>query len=151
MIINTAIFLLLDFKTKFKPVLVCLILLVSINAPKYENFNLFSNISQMVMYSYLDSEANKDKYKTYFVIPDVVEYTKYFPYLQKEKIVVSKYGMLDDEFVVEKILNDIDDKTSKKILYFPESTFNFMLRQSKKLNVRKIETTIMRVYKVYIN
>ena len=97
------------------------------------------------------SEANKDKYQTYFVIPDVVEYTKYFPYLEKEKIVVSKYGMLDDEFVVEKILDDIEDKTSKKILYFPESTFNFLLRQSKKLKVRKIETTIMRVYKVYIN
>ena len=74
LILNTAIFLNVDYKTKFNPLIICTILLFSINMPKYENFNLFSNINLMAKYSFLDSETNKDKYNSYYIIPDKFEY-----------------------------------------------------------------------------
>ncbi len=150
LIINTAIFLNIDFKTKFKPLILCAIFLFSINAPKYENFNLFSNINLMAKYSYLDSETNKDKYSSYFIIPDKLEYIKFFPFIDRKKVIVLDCGMLNDDKLIEKILNNIEDKKSKKILYFPEQTFNFALRNNENLKTKKIKTTIMRVYKVYI-
>jgi hypothetical protein len=104
----------------------------------------------MAKYSHLDSMQNKSKYSTYYIIPDKYEYIKFFPYIDRDKVIVLNCGMLNDEKLIEKILDNIDDKKSKKILYFPEQTFNYALRNSKELKTRKIKTTIMRVYKVYI-
>ncbi len=150
LILNTSIFLNMDYETKFKPLIICTVLLFSINMPKYENFNLFSNINLMAKYSFLDSETNKDKYHSYYIIPDKFEYIKFFPFIDRNKVIVLDCGMLNDDKLVDKILNNIEDKKSKKILYFPEQTFNYALRNNEKLKAKKIKTTLMRVYKVYI-
>lgn len=149
LIINSAIFLNIDFKTKFKPLILSLILLVSINIPKYENFNLFSNINPLINYSLSDYLQYEKRYNIYFVVPDKIEYMKYFKQIEKDKIIVSQYGTREDVDLVEFYLS----KTKKKkniILYLPEICTNSKIKYSKYANIKKIETTIVPIYKIVI-
>lgn len=150
LIINTALILNLDFKTKYKPLILTMLFLFSINAPKYENFNLFSNIDLMANYSSYDFVYHKD-YKTYFVIADKNEYAKYFPKIPSDRIIVSKYGVREDVDLVEFFKKEINYKEGEKvILYLPEICINSKIKYSKELNVKKINTTIVPIYKIML-
>ncbi|MBQ4647137.1 MAG: glycosyltransferase family 39 protein [Candidatus Gastranaerophilales bacterium] len=149
LIINSAIFLNLEFKTKFKSLIYCVILLVSINIPKYENFNLFSNINPMVKYSLRDYLEFEKEYNIYFVVPDKVEYMKYFKHIPEEKIIVSQFGVMEDVDLIDFYLSNIKEKKNI-ILYLPEICTNSKIKYSKDLNIKKLETTIVPIYKIVI-
>jgi len=150
LIINTSLFLNIDFKTKFKPLIVVFIFLSSINLPKYENFNLFSNIDLMANYSINDFIYHKN-YKAYFVIPDKIDYIKYFPKIPSNKIIVSNFGVREDIDLIDFYKKQINYKKGNKIiLYLPEICINSKIKYSKELNIRKINTTIVPVYKIYL-
>jgi len=149
LIINSAIFLNLEFKTKFKSLIYCIILLVSINIPKYENFNLFSNINPMVKYSLRDYLEFEKEYNIYFVVPDKVEYMKYFKHIPEEKIIVSQFGVREDVDLIDFYLLNIKEKKNI-ILYLPEICTNSKIKYSKDLNIKKLETTIVPIYKIVI-
>ena len=99
-IIITAMCLCYEFK-KFRALVVCLIFLFSINMPKYENFNLFSNIYFMVKYSTSDyyKYQNTDT-DIYFIIPDNIKYIDYFKNEFKDidtsKIIISNNGIKEN-------------------------------------------------------
>lgn len=151
LIINTALFLNIDFKTKFKPLILCVILLFSINIPKYENFNLFSNINLMANYSGSDFNYCKN-YEIYFVIPDKIDYIKYFKFIPKDKVIVSNYGVREDIDLIEFYKNKINYKINDRIiLYLPEICINSKIKYSKEINVKKINTTIVPIYKIYLD
>lgn len=147
--INTAIFLNLDYKTKFKPLILFLILFISINIPKNENFNLFSNINSMINYSLRDYQEYKKEYNIYFVIPDRIEYLKHFKYAPKENIIVSQYGVREDIDLIKFYLSKTKEKKNI-ILYLPEICINSKIKYSKELNIKKLETTIVPIYKIMI-
>ena len=140
----------IDYKAKCKPLILCLVLLFSINAPKYENFNLFSNINLMANYSVSDFVYHKN-YKSYFVIPDKKEYAKYFPKIPSDKIIVSKFGVREDIDLIEFFKKEIRYKKGDKvILYLPEICINSKIKYSKVLDVKKINTTIVPIYKIML-
>ena len=149
LIINTAIFLSIDYKTKYNPIIFCVIFIFSVCMPKYENFNLFSNINEMMKYYTADGLKSKN---SYFAVPDRIEYISYFKKVNKDidlkKAIVSNYGTRDDidlkEFFKSKI-------TSKEFeLYIPEICTNSKIKFSKDENVKTIYTTTVPVYKIQI-
>ncbi|MBQ9149909.1 glycosyltransferase family 39 protein [bacterium] len=150
LIINTSLILNIDYKTKFKPLIIVVFLLFSICIPKYENFNLFSNIYLMAKYSSDDYKDYK-AYESYFVIPDRVDYIKYFPEIPKDRVIVSNFGVREDVDLISYYLQQINYKKGEKIiLYLPEICINSKIKYSKELNIKKIDTTIVPVYKIYI-
>ena len=149
LIINTALILNIDFKTKYQPLFFAVIFLFSLNIPKYENFNLFSNINLMMKYSISDS-ANQKEYDSYFVIPDKIEYSKYFKNVSLTKIIVSNYGVREDIDLLDFYLNKINKKR-KLVLYLPEICINSKIKYSKKINMVKINTSIVPIYKIYLD
>lgn len=152
LVVNTSIFLCANYKTKFQSLIVCLLLLVSINIPKYENFNLFSNINSMVGYSLNDYMQYEDEYKIYLVVPDKAEYMKYFRNFSQDRVIVSQYGVREDVDLIQFYLEKINYKKGEKaIFYLPEICINSKIKYSKNLNIRKIKTTIVPVYKIYID
>lgn len=144
LIINTAVFLNLNLN----PILLLLIFLFSVNMPKYENFNLFSNINFAMQYAAKDSVYYKEQ-NIYFVIPDNISYIKYFPNIDKSKVVVSKYGVREDIDLVQYYLNQIKEKNNI-ILYLPEICINSKIKYSNNLDVKRINTTIVPIYKIVI-
>lgn len=152
LIINTSIYLNIDYKTKFKPLILCLIFLISITIPKYENFNLFSNINSMINYSLNDYVNQEKEYDSYFVVPDRSEYMKFFKYFPENRVIISNYGVREDIDLIEEYLKQIKRKDGRKIiLYLSEICTNSKIKYSKTLNLRKIKTTIVPVYKIYID
>lgn len=149
LIINTAIFLNLNYKTKFKPIILFLVLFISINISKNENFNLFSNINSMINYSLRDYLEYQKEYNIYFVIPDRIEYMKYFQYIPKEKIIVSQYGTRENIDLIKFYLSKTKEKKNI-ILYLPEICTNSKIKHSKDINIKKLETTIVPIYKIVI-
>ena len=149
LIINTSMLLNIDFKTKFNPLIVCLIFLFSICIPKYENFNLFSNIDLAMNYS--SSDFINQKIETYFVVPDKKDYAKYYPQIPYDKVIVSNYGVREDINLIEFYKNEINfKKGDKAILYLPEICINSKIKYSKELNVKKLNTTIVPIYKIVL-
>ena len=149
LVINTAIFLNVNYKTKLDLLILILILLVSINIPKNENFNLFSNINPMINYSLRDYLEYENEYNIYFVVPDKVEYMKYFKHIPEEKIIVSQFGVREDIDLIDFYLSQIKEKKNI-ILYLPEICINSKIKYSKELNIKKLETTIVPIYKIVI-
>ncbi len=143
LIVNTAIFLNTNYKTKYNPLIFALILISSINMPKYENFNLFSNINEMMKYSISDSRNNEN---FYYVIPDRIDYIKYFKDINPDKVIVTNYGTREDIDLINSYKKKVLYKNS--ILYVPEIAVNSKIKYSKILNVKKIETTGVPVYKI---
>ncbi|MBR5303321.1 MAG: glycosyltransferase family 39 protein [Candidatus Gastranaerophilales bacterium] len=149
LIINTSIFINIDYKNKFNALILFSILLISINIPRYENFNLFSNINTMVNYSLRDYIEHEKDYKIYFVVPDKTEYMKYYKNVPEEKIIVSQYGVREDVDLIEFYLSKIKEKKNV-MLYLPEICINSKIKYSKALNIKKLETTIVPIYKIMI-
>ncbi len=148
--IITAIFLNYDYKTKFKPVLIFAIFLFSISTPKYENFNLFSNIYFMVKYSTVDSLNYDESYDVYFVIPDNKNYTNYFKddfnKLENPKIIISNNGIKENIDMINDYVKN--SKKKKVIFYMPEICTNQIIK--KQYNAQKIVTSILPVYKIFV-
>ena len=148
LILNTALFLNIDYKTKFSPIIACSIFLFSINMPKYENFNLFSNIDTLMKYASFNHHDQDKSWDIYFVIPDYIDYSKYYKDIPNDKIIVSNYGIREDVDLLKEYLKD---KNSKKILlYLPEICINSKIKYSKELNIKRINTTTIPIYKIYI-
>ncbi len=143
-ILNTAIFLSMDFKSRFQPLIVVAIFLVSINAPKYENFNLFSNLDMVAQF--YESNYMEQKMPNYLVISDRIDYAKYFSSIPKERIIVSNYGIREDVDLFKEFKALIPDK--KAILFVPEICVNSKMAQD--INTTKINTTIVPIYKVVL-
>lgn len=146
-IINTAIFLNVDFKVKFQPLIVILILLFSINIPKYENFNLFSNIDLLV--NYFSNDYKIQNKNSYLIISDKIDYLKYYPQIPKDKVVISKYGIREDVDLLEYFKSQIPNKNNA-ILYLGEICINSKLKKANDVNIKKIETTIVPIYKIVL-
>ena len=102
-IINTSVFLSFDYKYKLQPIIILIVFLSSISFPKYENFNLFDNINLMMKYSYLDSK-NNNEYQSYFIVPDKIEYVKYFPYINKKQVIILESKDLNNPNSLDNIL-----------------------------------------------
>lgn len=149
-IINTSVFLSFDYKYKLQPIIILIVFLSSISFPKYENFNLFDNINLMMKYSYLDSK-NNNEYQSYFIVPDKIEYVKYFPYINKKQVIILESKDLNNPNSLDNILEKIDKTNARKILYFPELPFGYVYKKFDNIKAKKIETTLMRIYKVYID
>ncbi len=149
-IVITSIFLNYDYKTKFKPVLVFMIFLFSISAPKYENFNLFSNIYFMVKYSTVDSLNYDENYDVYFVIPDNIKYTNYFKNdfdkLKNPNIIISNNGIKENIDMINDYVKN--SKKKKVVFYMPEICTNQIIK--KQYNAQKIVTSILPVYKIFV-
>lgn len=149
LIINTSLILNVDFKTKFQPLIFCIIFLFAINIPKYENFNLFSNIDLMIQYGALDYKTQKTK--SFFIISDKISYIKYYPKINPKSAIEVDFKVDENTDLINKYLKKINYKKGEKIiLYLPEMCINSKIKFSKTLNLRKIETTIIPVYKIYI-
>ncbi len=144
LIINTSMAINFEYKYKIIPLIV---FIFSINIPKYENFNLFSNIDSQVQYFQKDYKNNKN---SYFIMPDNIRYAYYYKDLPVEKIIVSNYGIRQDIDLINNYLSKIKQKENI-VLYIPEICTNLKIKQSKELNIKKINTAIMPLYKVYIN
>lgn len=86
----------------------------SINIPKYENFNLFSNIYFIVKYSAADYKQYSEDYDVYFIIPDNQKYTNYFKNdfknIKSSQIIISNNGIKEDIDMIDEYI-----KNSKKI------------------------------------
>ena len=149
LILNTGIFLTYDFNTKFKPIILTIIFLFSINMPKYENFNLFSNIDLMAKYSSFDFKK-QNNYESYFVIPDYINYIDYYKDIPKEKVIVSNYGVREDVDLIYEYKKQIKTK-NKVVLYLPEICTNSEIKYSKSLNIKRINTTMVPIYKIYLD
>ena len=143
LIINTAVFLNANYKTKHSPVIIALIFILSISMPKYENFNLFSNINEMMKYSAADSKNNENYY---FVIPDRIDYIKYFKDVDIKRVIVTNYGTREDIDLMNEYKKNISEKNA--ILYIPEIAVNSRIKYSKETNIIKIDTTTVPVYKI---
>ena len=149
LIIITSIFLCYEYKTKFKPLIILVILLFSFSAPKYENFNLFSNIHLLIKYSSVDSKYYSQEYDIYTIIPDNIKYTNYYKNEIKNinsKFIVSNNGILEDIDMLDEIIKKSDKK--KVVIYLPEICTNQFVKQ--KYKVKKIFTSILPVYKIIV-
>ena len=104
----------------------------------------------MMKYSYLDSK-NNNEYQSYFIVPDKIEYVKYFPYINKKQVIILESKDLNNPNSLDNILEKIDKTNVKKILYFPELPFGYVYKKFDNIKAKKIETTLMRIYKVYID
>ena len=147
LIINSAIILNIDFKTKYQPLIFLTILLFSINMPKYENFNLFSNIDLMAKYSSFDYKNHN--LESYFIIPDRKDYVKYYPKIPSNKVIVSNFGIREDIDLIEFYLSQTNNRKNL-ILYLSEICINSKIKYSDKLDIKKIDTTIVPIYKIVI-
>ncbi len=149
LIINTAIILNIKYKINF---LWLIILLFSINMPKYENYNLFSNIDTLIKYA--SNDYKKYKYENvYFIVPDTKAYLKYYPQIPKEKVIISNLGTREDKDLIKEYLKEIkkiNTKSNKFILYLPEICVNSKIKYSKKENIKKINTSILPIYKIFL-
>ena len=103
----------------------------------------------MINYSLRDYQEYKKDYNIYFVIPDRIEYLKYFKYAPKENIIVSRYGVREDIDLIKFYLSKTKEKKNI-ILYLPEICINSKIKYSKELNIKKLETTIVPIYKIVI-
>ena len=144
LIINTSIFL----NVQSNPIIFALIFLFSINMPKYENFNLFSNINFSIQYAIEDSKKYKDCDIVY-VIPDSVDYLKYFPDMQNKKIIVSDYQVREDIDLLD-FYTSKTNKNKKTIIYLPEICVNSKIKFSKSSNIKRINTTFVPIYKIVL-
>ena len=144
LIINTAILLNINYKISFLPLI---IFLFSINIPKYENFNLFSNIDTFSKYSSADYK-NQTK-ETYFIIPDSKSYLKKYPDLPKERVIISNTGSREDIDLLKEYKKQLP-KNKEIILYVPEICINSKIKYSKSKNIKKINTSILPMYKIYL-
>ena len=150
LIINTSIILSLDYRQKIKPLIIILIFLFSLNIPKYENFNLFSNINLLMKYVMKDIKNNSE-YEKYIVIPDYIDYIKYFDIKLNDRIIVSNFGVREDIDLLNYYLSLIKNKENKKIiLYLPEICINSKIKYSNNINIKRIETTIVPIYKIVL-
>lgn len=149
-IVVVAISINYDYKTKFKPFVVLFIFLFSVCVPKYENFNLFSNIYFMVKYSTVDSVNYDDSYDVYFVIPDNYKYTNYFKNdfnkLKNPKIIISNNGIKENIDMINEYVKNSNKK--RVIFYMPEICTNQIIK--KQYNAQKIVTSILPVYKIFV-
>ncbi len=149
-IVVVAILINYDYKTKFKPFVVLFIFLFSVCIPKYENFNLFSNIYFMVKYSTVDSVNYDDSYDVYFVIPDNYKYTNYFKNdfnkLKNPKIIISNNGIKENIDMINEYVKNSNKK--RVIFYMPEICTNQIIK--KQYNAQKIVTSILPVYKIFV-
>ncbi len=149
LIINTAIILNIKYKINF---LWLIILLFSINMPKYENYNLFSNIDTLIKYAINDYKNYKYE-NVYFIIPDSKAYLKYYPQLPQEKIIISNLGTREDKDLIKEYLKEIkkiNPKLTNITLYLPEICVNSKIKYSKKENIKKINTSILPIYKIFL-
>ena len=145
LIIITSIFLTYNYKTKFKPLIIIAILLFSVNAPKYENFNLFSNIEYLAKYIKNDYKNYSTDYDIYYLIPDNIKYLNYYN-LPKDKAIVTNCPINES---YELILDIIKYSNKKKIvIYFSETFINKDIINN--LHPKKIETTILPIYKISV-
>ena len=121
--------------------------------PKYENYNLFSNIDLFAKYSLKNYKKYEKTHETYFVIPDRAEYIEYYPEFKQipmENIIVSNLGTREDKNLIEEYKKQI--KSSKpSVIYMPEICTNSKIKYSKDKNIQVIQTTITPVFKIYIN
>lgn len=145
-IINTSI--LLNVEYKFKNIMFVVILLFSINCPRYENFNIFSNINQFISFSQNDYLQNKE-YTSYFIIPDKFQYIKHFPLIPKERVIVSNYGVREDVDLIKEYKKHTTEE--KILLYIPEICTNSEIKYSDDKNIEIVETTMVPLYKVFLN
>jgi len=144
LIINTSIFLSL----KLNPIILTLIFLLSVSMPEYENYNLFSNINFSLEYA-LEDNKNYSDWNIYYIIPDSIDYIKYFPEIDKNKVIVSNFGVREDVDLINYYLSKIPQK-EKIILYSPEICINSRIKFSQNLNVKKIDTTFVPIYKIVL-
>ncbi len=145
LIINTAILLNINYKIPFLPLI---IFLFSINMPKYENYNLFSNIDTFIKYANKD-HINQEGFKTFFIVPDSKNYLKHYPDFPKENIIISNLGSREDKDLLFEYKKEIP--TNKKtVIYLPEICINSKLKYSDNKNIKKINTSILPVYKIYL-
>lgn len=153
LVVNTSIFLSIDFKTKFSPFLLCSLFLVSLNMPKYENYNLFSSIDFMANYSISDYKNIDKKYVSYFVIPDKMSYLNYykeFKNIDKDRIIVSNFGVLENVDLLKFYLKNTK-KEEHIVFYLSEICMNSKIKFSKTLNLKQINTPTVPIYKLLIN
>ena len=115
--------------------------------PKYENFNLFSNIDLMAKYS--SSDYKNHNLESYFVIPDRKDYIKYYPKIPSNKVIVSNFGIREDIDLIEFYLSQTN-KRKNLVLYLSEICINSKIKYSDKLDIKKIDTTIVPIYKIVI-
>ncbi len=149
LIINTAILINIKYKIKFTWLI---ILLFSINMPKYENYNLFSNIDNLIKYSIQDYKNYKYE-NVYFIIPDTNAYLKYYPEMPKDRVIISNLGTREDKDLIKEYVKEIkkyNPKTEKIVLYLPEICINSKIKYSKKENIKKINTSILPIYKIFL-
>ena len=78
-----------------------------------------------------------------------MNYMKYFKHIPEEKIIVSQYGVREDVDLIEFYLSKIKEKKNI-ILYLPEICTNSKIKYSNNLNIKKLETTIVPIYKIVI-
>jgi len=148
-----AIILSLDFG-KNTIVIIFAIFLFALNIPKYENFNLFSNIYQTVKFSTVDYKNQNSQYDVFFVVPDMIDYVNYFKEdfkdINREQILVSNFGSREDKDLIEEYKR-MSKKKSNVIFYVPEICVNSKIKYEKNLTVKKISTTIVPIYKITLD
>ena len=145
----TSVFLCYDYKTKFKPLIILIILLFSFSAPKYENFNLFSNIYFLMKYSSFDLKYYNQEYNIYTIVPDNIKYTNYYKNEIKNKnskFIVSNNGIKENIDMIDEIIKKSDKV--KIVIYLPEICTNQFIKQ--KYKVKRIVTSILPVYKIIV-
>lgn len=152
LIINTTILILIDYNFKIKFLIPFLVFLFSINMPKYENYNLFSNISQVAQFYGYDVKYNENK-ENYFITPDFIDYIKYYPFIDKTKTIVSNYGVREDVDLMKFYLSQVKETKKEIVFYLPEICMNSkikFMKDNKNIKIRKFETNMVPIYKIYI-
>ena len=117
--------------------------------PKYETFNLYCNINPLINYFIQDSKIDKE-YEARLVIPDTKYYANYYK-IQKDKVIVADFEKSKEADLIEQFLSKIPENNKKILLYVPEMRTNSKLRDSKDKRIKKIDTNMVPIYKIYIN
>lgn len=156
LIINTSIFINLNYDKNLKPLIICLILLFSINMPKYETFNQFSNIDLFVRYS-LNDIKKYPKEESFLVLLENEKYLNYFKKdfknIENSNIIVTNLNNPEKIDIInhyKKIIKSKNKNLKKAVIYLPEMCINSKIKFSNQENIKTINTTIMPIYKIFI-
>lgn len=152
LIVNCAIILNTDFKTKFQPLIILFIFLFSLNIAKYRNYYILWNISEMIEYS-TNNYNNNSSYNRYFLIPATYKNINFYKEnFQSHNIKRQAIVMACDEFFKDSAsILKYTKGNEKTLLYLHGISYDRMKDKLKNHNVQKINTTTLPIYKIFIN